>query len=1047
MRRLRHAFTCVLAVLVVAFGPVAPAQAQAGPELTGTVTDSSGPIGWPVLDLYRLDDEAGWTFVAEVTGAQDGAFAVPLAGLAAGAYTVKFSDGDHESRWLGGTGALPATVGAGNHFTLPREADVAVGTVVLPVLGRLSVRGRVDGPAGSSRQGLLVQIARSELDLAVGQAVDHVATTEDGSFSLSVSEPGEYVVQVSDPSHALASVTEQVEVAAPGTDLGRLTLRDRNPSIVTGTVSAGGNPLAGVAVTTLVWHDELPLWPEAAFVAYASATSASDGSFSVPVEPGACFTVRYTLAGFATGHLDAHQPATCPDAKGTRTARPAPGAANPVPGVTFVRTHKVSGTVLSPLGTGVGFAAVSAYPAGRAGEEASLVTVGYADKEGGFTLLLPAGDYAFRFTGTDVPVAPVTRDPVTVTADTDLGAVTVEPTRSVSGRIASAAGPLEGATATLTVLSGSQTGEVRESVTKADGSYEFGAVEAGTRFRLAWAAHGYETITGEEEVMPAGSLARAVVTLAPAASDLGRLAGERVGYCTANRLPPGDDTASAAVQLPFPVRFFGTTYTSLFVNANGSVSFTRPRAAFLPGQLDATPVADAADADAALPVPMIAPFLADIDTSHASDRLVSYGSDAGSFCVQWADARQYGGQATDTFQLVLRKAVADGDFDLVLNYDRLAWDTGSSPQGVPASAVAGFGDGTGAPGSSVRFAGSGTAGSLLDGGVNALVGGSQNATGPGRYVIPFRGADTAGFGTLSGSLAGADGLAAAGVVVGACRPVGTGTVCDTTTSRADGSFAFLALFAAEYRLELPEGQEFEHSPATVAVSRGQQATAGLLRLRPKPSPEPSASVSPSPSPEPSASVSPSPSVSLSPSPPASPKPSPPASSKPSPSTSPKPSPSASPKPSPSRPSSPSASSKPSLSASPKPSPTPSRRPIPPVVVAPDPLPTGSSSASVRPSPPPTPTLKALSPAKPRITGTRRVGRTLKAKPGSWRPSGVTFGYQWLRAGKPIKGATKSKYRLKNADRGRGIRVVVTGRKSGYVTLSRTSATTAKVKRR
>jgi hypothetical protein len=471
------------------------------------------------------------------------------------------------------------------------------------------------------------------------------------------------------------------------------------------------------------------------------------------------------------------------------------------------------------------------------------------------------------------------------------------------------------------------------------------------------------------------------------------VAGERLDYCTANRLPPGDDTASAAVPLPFPVRFFGAGYTSAYVNANGSISLTEPRAAFLPGQLTEVPFVDAADPDSAIAVAMIAPFLADVDTSAAGDRLVSYGSDDDSFCVQWADARQYGGEAHDTFQLLLRKAGADGDFDLVLNYDRLAWDTGNSTQGTPAAAVAGFGDGTGTLGRYVRFAGSGTAKSLLDGGAHALVEGNQNASVPGRYVIPFRSTDVGGFGTLTGSLAAADGSPAAGVVVDACRAVDSTTTCDTTTSRADGSFAFVALRAAGYELGVPEGQELEHDPGTVSVTAGSGAVVGILRLRPKPDPSPSPSRSPS------------------------------------------------------------ASATPSSSPSPSRSPTPSRSPSPPlrppVVLPPEPGPAASSSPSARPSssPSPTPSPKALSPATPRISGTSRVGRTLTAKPGTWRPPGVTLSYQWLRTGRPITGATKSKYKLKNADRGRRLQVVVTGRKSGYTTIFRTSGATGKVKRR
>ena len=77
-------------------------------------------------------------------------------------------------------------------------------------------------------------------------------------------------------------------------------------------------------------------------------------------------------------------------------------------------------------------------------------------------------------------------------------------------------------------------------------------------------------------------------------------------------------------------------------------------------------------------------------------------------------------------------------------------------------------------------------------------------------------------------------------------------------------------------------------------------------------------------------------------------------------------------------------------------------------------------------------------AKPTISGTAQVGKTLSAKPGSWT-AGTSFGYQWLRAGKAIKGATKAAYQLVAADAGQKVSVRVTGSKSGYASAQETSA--------
>lgn len=81
----------------------------------------------------------------------------------------------------------------------------------------------------------------------------------------------------------------------------------------------------------------------------------------------------------------------------------------------------------------------------------------------------------------------------------------------------------------------------------------------------------------------------------------------------------------------------------------------------------------------------------------------------------------------------------------------------------------------------------------------------------------------------------------------------------------------------------------------------------------------------------------------------------------------------------------------------------------------------------------------LTSAKPRITGSAKVGKVLRANAGTWKPAGVKLSYQWLRNGKPIAGGTKSTYRVQKSDRGDRISVRVTGKLSDYVTKSHTSA--------
>ena len=82
--------------------------------------------------------------------------------------------------------------------------------------------------------------------------------------------------------------------------------------------------------------------------------------------------------------------------------------------------------------------------------------------------------------------------------------------------------------------------------------------------------------------------------------------------------------------------------------------------------------------------------------------------------------------------------------------------------------------------------------------------------------------------------------------------------------------------------------------------------------------------------------------------------------------------------------------------------------------------------------------------KPRITGTSRVGKSVKYVAGTTSPPTTTRTYRWLRGGKPISGATKPTRTLTKADKGHTISLRVTYRKTGYTTVVSTTARTRKV---
>ncbi|WP_019675339.1 nidogen-like domain-containing protein [Arsukibacterium perlucidum] len=205
-------------------------------------------------------------------------------------------------------------------------------------------------------------------------------------------------------------------------------------------------------------------------------------------------------------------------------------------------------------------------------------------------------------------------------------------------------------------------------------------------------------------------------------------------------LAPNDDSSTGAVNIGFDVNFFGLTFSQLFVNNNGNVTFDSALATFTPFDLTSTGRQ------------IIAPFFADVDTRSAGDP-VTYG--VGSFNgmlafgVNWLNVDYYSSSAAHTnrnsFQLLLvdRSDVSAGDFDIIFNYDQIQWETGTASSGDANglggdSARAGYSNGTGDAGSFFELAGSAVNGAFLDGGSNALVSNRLNSGFDGRYIFNAR---------------------------------------------------------------------------------------------------------------------------------------------------------------------------------------------------------------------------------------------------------------------------------------------------------------------
>ena len=91
-------------------------------------------------------------------------------------------------------------------------------------------------------------------------------------------------------------------------------------------------------------------------------------------------------------------------------------------------------------------------------------------------------------------------------------------------------------------------------------------------------------------------------------------------------------------------------------------------------------------------------------------------------------------------------------------------------------------------------------------------------------------------------------------------------------------------------------------------------------------------------------------------------------------------------------------------------------------------------------------VKLRNTARPTVSGTRKVGATLTAWPGTWKPTGVNFDfhYQWRANGARIAGATAKTFRLTAAQKGKRISVTTRASKLGYPNAFARSADTSPI---
>jgi len=217
-------------------------------------------------------------------------------------------------------------------------------------------------------------------------------------------------------------------------------------------------------------------------------------------------------------------------------------------------------------------------------------------------------------------------------------------------------------------------------------------------------------------------------------------------------LPHNDDGSSGLTPIGFPINFFGQTFSSLFVNNNGNVTFDQALPDFTPFGLATTRRV------------LIAPFFADVDTRVGNE--VTYGTNfvngLPAFGVTWPGVGCFDENTsiTNFFQMVLigRADTGTGNFDIEFNYNSIQWEAGQASGGNAAcqggaAARVGFSNGSGTPGTFFELPGSAIPGAFLDSNPSSgLIHNDFGSTQAGRYVfqvrngIPAAQADTDGDG-------------------------------------------------------------------------------------------------------------------------------------------------------------------------------------------------------------------------------------------------------------------------------------------------------------
>ncbi len=108
------------------------------------------------------------------------------------------------------------------------------------------------------------------------------------------------------------------------------------------------------------------------------------------------------------------------------------------------------------------------------------------------------------------------------------------------------------------------------------------------------------------------------------------------------------------------INFFGTSYTEIYLNSNGTISFGTPFTDFNTTDLTAETT------------PMLAPFFADVNVASGGEIYWDVDATAGTITMTWDAVAPYSGSGANSFQVVITDT-GGGNFSLEYIYEDIQW--------------------------------------------------------------------------------------------------------------------------------------------------------------------------------------------------------------------------------------------------------------------------------------------------------------------------------------------------------------------------------------